>query len=431
MKSAKLALLVVGCVVVLVVGCSSTPKEKIPAGYGLGVSNEMRVTKDKSEDICPDVSPDGDRVAFCRRAPEWGANYDIWVVDARLQREPQRITDHDSDDLRPVWAPSGESVLFDSHRASTRTIFEKSASGRGGVLMITHDEKAGGKTNDSDVTVSADGKIAYVAVSSKGYDVEETLEGIYPSKAEVVVVDGSGRELSRVNGIHPRWAPDGTKLVFASNMGRTVGQKIRGIVNRDIWVMNADGSSLRQLTWHSGDDVEPCFSPDGQSIAFVSNRAHSGGNDEVYDLWAINADGTGLSQLISSDAQERRPAWGADGFIYYGSNKAGQWDIWRLRPTTGRDSELAGTFVPLRGIEPIGKKSDKTERRGPNFISPKAPVAGAIWTVANIPCAVLATGAMIVDAVTLFRATIYGPSPLSLAEDYYVPYADVYDGLWD
>jgi TolB protein len=77
---------------------------------------------------------------------------------------------------------------------------------------------------------------------------------------------------------------------------------------RDIYVMNADGTGLANLTANSADDGAPAWSPDGVRLAFISDR--DGGYSE---LFVMNSDGSGVTQLTCSGALALSPAWSPDG----------------------------------------------------------------------------------------------------------------------
>jgi len=77
--------------------------------------------------------------------------------------------------------------------------------------------------------------------------------------------------------------------------------------NPDIFVMDADGRNLRQLTEHSANDIWPEWSPDGTQIAFPSRR------DDNFEIYVINADGTNLRRLTNTASHEDFPAWSPDG----------------------------------------------------------------------------------------------------------------------
>jgi Tol biopolymer transport system component len=72
--------------------------------------------------------------------------------------------------------------------------------------------------------------------------------------------------------------------------------------NREVYIMNSDGSSLKNLSNTLADEYSPVFSPDSSKIAFNSNRGDYY-NSEVY---IMNTDGGGLENL-SNNARIRRP----------------------------------------------------------------------------------------------------------------------------
>ncbi len=100
----------------------------------------------------------------------------------------------------------------------------------------------------------------------------------------------------------------GGRIVFsASRLGRN-----------QLFLMNPDGSDIKQLTNLAGVNVFPLWSPDGKQIVFFSNRD---GNEEIY---VINADGSGLRRLTNNRAADRHPHWSPDGkLIVFASNRDG------------------------------------------------------------------------------------------------------------
>ena len=95
----------------------------------------------------------------------------------------------------------------------------------------------------------------------------------------------------------PAWSRDGRTIVFVSWSDG----------NGEVYAMNADGSSPRNLTQHPAKDVRPAWSPDGRRIAFVSSRD---GQSEIY---VMNADGSGKRNLTRNRANDDSPTWSPNG----------------------------------------------------------------------------------------------------------------------
>ncbi len=153
-------------------------------------------------------------------------------------------------------------------------------------------------------------------------------------------VDGSGlRQLTNdpATDSAPTWSPDGTRIAFASGRGG----------NTDVYVMNADGSGVTRLTTNTDYDGEPAWSPDGTQIAFISRRS-AGGAD--YFLYTMNAQG-GAQALRSPVAYSSRPNWSPDGTrILFDGAAAGGWVRPYLYTLAGGATQLlqpaSGIYVP-------------------------------------------------------------------------------------
>jgi Tol biopolymer transport system component len=155
--------------------------------------------------------------------------------------------------------------------------------------------------------------IAYFAASDEGGNIH------------LMNPDGSGRtNLTREEGRaneYPTWSPDGEWIAY-----RSYG--LEG--NIEVFRMRADGSCKRNLTQNGAIDTWPTWSPDGSRIAFISSRD---GNRELY---VMNPDGTGVTRLTSTpDSTEDFPAWTADGriaFYRYRSERLHPAELWVADP---------------------------------------------------------------------------------------------------
>ena len=197
------------------------------------------------------------------------------------------------------------------------------------------------------VTISAmsEGRIGLLVVEVSELDL--LYEGYWTGLPEMLVLGLGGGEPTRLLPPYtllfdPEPSPDGTKIAFVvADYESSTG---------DIFVINRDGTQLKQLTFDSELDDQPAWSPDGTKIAFRSFRAQRLG-----DIWVMNADGSNPTNLtpdpLPATTDENRPAWSPDGsHIAYGSNAGGNMDLWTMR-ADGTDKRRR-TATPDYDTEP-------------------------------------------------------------------------------
>jgi len=102
----------------------------------------------------------------------------------------------------------------------------------------------------------------------------------------------------------PRISPDGRQVVFTATRPEREANRNQTHLYR----VPLDGGGPEQLTRRGGANTDPTFSPDGQWIAFTSDRA-----DEVNQIWVMPADGGEARQVTRLRLGAKRPVWFPDG----------------------------------------------------------------------------------------------------------------------
>lgn len=79
----------------------------------------------------------------------------------------------------------------------------------------------------------------------------------------------------------PKISPDGKRILC---VGSSIGAKPKDS-NLDIFLVNLNGTGFQQITFHPGTDASPCWTPDGKSVCFLSQRGNAKGS---YNIWSID-----------------------------------------------------------------------------------------------------------------------------------------------
>ncbi len=176
-----------------------------------------------------------------------------------------------------MYSPDGRKILFTSDRDGDLELYTMNPDGSD-VRRITH-----ALGYDGGAYFSPDGKrIVYRAhhyADSTSAEAREYLDLlrqhlVRPTQMEIYVCDADGRHVRQIthNGaanFAPYWHPDGRHIIFASNQGDPQGRTF------ELYLIGDDGKGEERLTWSSDFNAFPMFSPDGRSLVFCSNRLGS------------------------------------------------------------------------------------------------------------------------------------------------------------
>jgi Tol biopolymer transport system component len=235
---------------------------------------EAQLTHNGADDSVPDWSPDGEKITF---ASTRDGNWEIYLMDVNdAIQDPEnaqvrRLTNHEGDDLSPVWSPDGTQIAFASDRDGDWEIYAMRTDGTD-LRQLTDDTSI-----ESKPSWSPDGaKIAFD--SGRGYERD-----IY-----VMDSDGANQErLVQAAGGWPAWSPDGTRIAYFD--------RVDG--NPEIYVVDVDGTNRTRLTQNSTDDWEPSWSPDGEWLLHVSGW--------VPNVFMMRADGSETYRLTNDNFEAR------------------------------------------------------------------------------------------------------------------------------
>jgi TolB protein len=192
-------------------------------------------------------------------------------------------------------------------------------------------------------SANADGSDRQRLTTTPGYDAEATINrdgrivftSVRDGDMEIYAMDGDGSDVRRLTHRPgpdggPFFSADGRRIVFR---GRPLspGPELTDYMSllRDglwrptsleIFVMNADGSNLHQVTRLGGANFAPFFAPDGTRIIFASNHHNPRGRD--FELYLINTDGSGLERVTFNPTFDGFPMFSPDGkHLVFASNR--------------------------------------------------------------------------------------------------------------
>lgn len=143
-------------------------------------------------------------------------------------------------------------------------------------------------------------------------------------------------------GLHamPRYSPDGKSIAFMSD--RSGGL--------ELWVADASGRQARRLTDLRGEGGAPRWSPDGKRIAFDLRV------DGQHRVLVVQAEGGVVTELVGDSSENGAPSWSGDGqWVYFGSNRSGEPRIWRVSVRGGMPQQISRGMGMIAYETPDGR----------------------------------------------------------------------------
>ncbi|MCD6291570.1 MAG: PD40 domain-containing protein [Anaerolineae bacterium] len=258
-------------------------------------TDQRQLTDAHGRDIEPAWSPDGRKIAFAsaRDDPE---NLQLYIMNADGSDQHPLLPFEASDNWSPAWSPDGQKIAYQSNRDHSFEIYVVNADGTGRTRLTGTGAQADGQPspNNSMPSWSPDGKrIAFVSDRDGNH--------------EIYVMNADGSDQRRLTNhpaddVRPRWSPDGQYILFESDRhGR-----------RGLYVIPAPGANpqptreAKLLTDARGDYVAPNWAWGGEAIVFSANI-----EDHDWEIYIMNADGSGIRRLTFSPRFDRFPSWTA------------------------------------------------------------------------------------------------------------------------
>jgi Tol biopolymer transport system component/DNA-binding winged helix-turn-helix (wHTH) protein len=303
----------------------SEPKDEQSCGLaalsvGNGAMTTLIESPPRQTDVEPAVSPDGRTLAFVR-----GAGYpDLALYAIHLSEDLKatgpawRVTSETATmESGPAWMPDSRELVYSrGNSVSDFALFRVAASGAGKPRPVR-----GAGPVSFWPSVSAQGSLVF----SAGVYHEASLWSVeLPRDAGDAPVLTEVAPSSHMQQ-SPRYSPDGERIAFESERsGRSA-----------IWTIRTTGEAIQQLTDSAAVAQNPAWSPDGKRIAFSSTPLRQ------RDIYVVSSTGGAPLRLTQNASDNSAPSWSREGrWIYFHSNRSGRYEVWRMASEGGLATQV-------------------------------------------------------------------------------------------
>jgi Tol biopolymer transport system component/serine/threonine protein kinase len=248
-------------------------------------------------------------------------------------------------------------------------------------------------------TPTVDSTVVPVATQIGGGAGQIAFASARSGKPQIYLVDSDGANLVPLTQLEagacqPAWSPDGSQLVFISPCSGRGDFSNNIYTDSSLFIINADGTGMKQLMNVPGADFEPDWSPDSKKIAFTSLRD---GSRQIYTLDVASLAATRLTNSNVS-AEFSQPSWSPDGKeIAYQARRLGTYQLWVMNPTGQENVQIVRsgqelwdyfpTWSPDGKLILFNQRSQEPNSR-PFLMSLQYEEGGSVARLNNFPFAV-------------------------------------------
>ena len=321
--------------------------------------------------LAPVLSNDGNYIAFLSNG-NWKKGevfIDLWLGNAktgeRIKRLVASTTDPNFEELRLLYSQSafsndGKTLAFTAQREGKDVLYLLDIPSRKVVKRLD---------------------LAVDAVTGPTWSPDNTqiaFSGTRGGITDLYVVDADGKNLRALTNdlygdLQPNWSPDGKRIVFATDRGPQTDFEKLQIAKWQIAIIDVDTKNIQVLPNQAGLNLNPMWAPDGQSVAFISDRTGVA-NVFLFDL--ASRQHYQLTNVLGgvSAITEYSPAltWarGADkmAFTYYENGDYTVWEVdnprslktvaFQPRPAVNTGLVLNAMPVPAPTVAPTVAPTD-------------------------------------------------------------------------